>query len=147
MQEMDWHYTQPYMCANFVYDLNGSKGPNTVGKDIGFMTAIYASDSIVVAPIPLNNDATQSEVSYQEALGYCKTQDSDSRIPNRYELASMFYNKRLINNLDENGKIYWSSSIVSLTNQHSGTKVWHQSFNVGNQSLFTPSGAVRCIKR
>lgn len=24
--------TQSKLCANFVYDLNGSKGPNTVGK-------------------------------------------------------------------------------------------------------------------
>lgn len=36
----------------FVYDLNGSKGPNTVGKDIGFITALYPTDSVVVAPMP-----------------------------------------------------------------------------------------------
>lgn len=48
----DWAYInlQPEICANFVYDLNGTKGPNTVGKDIGTITALYASDSIVVAP-------------------------------------------------------------------------------------------------
>ena len=28
-----WHYSQPKMCANFVYDLNGNKGPNAVGKE------------------------------------------------------------------------------------------------------------------
>ena len=53
MQETVWHYAQPKMCANFIYDLNGNKGPNTVGKDIGFITAIYSSDPVVVAPVPL----------------------------------------------------------------------------------------------
>ena len=47
-----WEYIniQPEICVNFVFDLNGTKGPNTVGKDIGTMTALYASDSVVVAP-------------------------------------------------------------------------------------------------
>ena len=47
-----WAYIniQPEICVNFVFDLNGTKGPNTVGKDIGTMTALYASDSVVVAP-------------------------------------------------------------------------------------------------
>lgn len=41
------------MCANFIYDLDGSKGPNAVGKDIGVLTAMYPSDAVVVAPVPL----------------------------------------------------------------------------------------------
>ena len=50
--ETNFHYTQNKVCANFIYDLNGTKGPNTVGKDIGALTALYPSDSIVVAPFP-----------------------------------------------------------------------------------------------
>ena len=42
------------MCVNFVYDLNGNKGPNTVGKDVGFITAFYPYDVKVVAPIPVH---------------------------------------------------------------------------------------------
>ena len=45
-----FRHTQPYVCANFVYDLNGTKGPNTIGKDMGTITALYASDSVVIAP-------------------------------------------------------------------------------------------------
>ena len=52
LSDYGWAYIniQPEICVNFVFDLNGTKGPNTVGKDIGTMTALYASDSVVVAP-------------------------------------------------------------------------------------------------
>ena len=43
------YFAQPYLCANFVYDLNGNKGPNTMGKDIGFISVLYSVDSKVVA--------------------------------------------------------------------------------------------------
>ena len=45
-----YYMSQNYMCANFIYDLNGTKGPNTFGKDIGIITAFYPTDSEVVAP-------------------------------------------------------------------------------------------------
>ena len=35
------HYAEDKMCVNFIYDLNGKKAPNQVGKDIGFITAFY----------------------------------------------------------------------------------------------------------
>ena len=35
-----------YFCVNFIYDLNGKKGPNTMGKDMGFMTMLYPFDFI-----------------------------------------------------------------------------------------------------
>lgn len=38
LAQTEWHYCLPKICANFIYDLNGSKGPNTVGKDIGFLS-------------------------------------------------------------------------------------------------------------
>ena len=48
------HWSQPKMCANLVYDLNGEKAPNAVGKDIGFITVMYSSSPVVVAPMPLS---------------------------------------------------------------------------------------------
>lgn len=48
------HMSQAYFCANFVYDLNGTKGSNQIGKDMGFITAFYPTDSELVAPLPLN---------------------------------------------------------------------------------------------
>ena len=124
MQETGWHYTQPKMCANFVYDLNGNKGPNTVGKDIGFITALYPSDPVVVAPFPMASNAGTS--AQTEAGALCKAQDSEARLPNRDELSAMFYNKTLLG-IASGG--FWSGSVVS--SGESGT-AWNQGFQYGH---------------
>ncbi len=110
MNAISQYKIQPYLCANFVYDLNGNKGPNTVGKDIGFITALYATDSIVVAPIPINKVGwgTQSD-----AISLCKKYDSESRPPNIEELMSLFYNKSLIGFKEQGESCYWSSTKIS----------------------------------
>ena len=105
--ETAWHLVQYKLCANFVYDLNGSKGPNTVGKDIGIISALYSTDSKVVAPLPMPREAGYSTHSVAGSL--CRTQDSEARLPNRDELSSIFYNKLL---LDIPATVYWSSSFV-----------------------------------
>ncbi len=136
-----WHYSQPKMCANFIYDLNGNKGPNTVGKDIGFITALYSTDSNVVAPMPLTSNA--GTIKQTEASKACTLQDPESRLPNRDETSSMFYNKELIGIAHEE---LWTSSVVySIVTG----AAWVQNFDTGHR---TPGGQaypvnVRCIKR
>jgi len=100
------YWVQPTICANFVYDLNGSKGPNTVGKDIGFVTALYATDSSVVAPMPINRIV--DAVPQTDALAACKGIDTESRFPNIDEMIAMFANRELIGYL--NSYSYWTST-------------------------------------
>ena len=140
MQEVGWHYTQPKMCANFVYDLNGNKGPNTVGKDIGFITALYPSDPVVVAPFPTASNAGSSTQTDAGAL--CKKQDSETRLPNRDEAAAMFYNKALLGIASGD---CWSSSIASSADE----TAWFQSFDAGNRNPVIRSRnlTVRCVRR
>lgn len=96
--------------ANFVYDLNGAKGPNTVGKDIGFITVLYPTDSVVVAPMPAVRSAW---LSLQRDGGkLCKAQDSESRMPNIEELSAIFYNQSLTG---IEPSTVWSSSLTSNT--------------------------------
>ena len=94
MQENGYYWVQPKICANFVYDLNGNKGPNTVGKDIGFITVLYPSDSVVVAPVP--DRAILTGVTAEEAPTACTAIGEDYRIPTADELASIFINKTAI---------------------------------------------------
>ncbi len=103
------YYVGPKMCANFVYDLNGAKGPNTVGKDIGFITALYPSDSVVVAPMPLNR--SPGRAPQKNASAMCYNFDSESRMPNNEELMSIFYNKPLVGE----GQYYdtWSNDLYN----------------------------------
>ncbi len=134
-------YVQPFVCANFIYDLNGNKGPNTVGKDIGFISAIYPTDTSVVAPMPLNNDI--SEITQIAALGECKKVDSESRLPNIHEMMSMFVNRSLWGATQN--RVYWTSTIVRTYS------VVAYYLNMSNGSISTTyrdqNAPVRCIKR
>ena len=88
-----------YICANLVYDLNQDRGPNTIGKDIGFMTVFYASDPVVVSPIPGAKD------------GACT--DSE-RIPTVNEAVSLVLNQSMLGNLNAN--IYTSGRAIGTEN-------------------------------
>ena len=145
------HYVQNKMCVNFVYDLNGSEGPNQVGKDVGFITAFYNKNPVVVAPVPYSTDYTSAVPQYTEADGQidaptaCKTMGEDLRLPDRDELASLFVNAPLIN-LGESTSYYWSGSVISL-----GTSrlAWGQTFVDGYRGRFDRSNTlyVRCLRR
>ncbi len=145
------HYIQNKMCVNFVYDLNGSEGPNQVGKDVGFITAFYNKAPVVVAPIPYNSDYTSDVPQYTETSGTvdaptaCKTMGEDLRLPDRDELASLVVNAPLIN-LGENGSAYWSGSVLSLGTSGLG---WAQNFSYGGRARNPRSTKyfVRCIRR
>ncbi len=136
-----YHYSQSKMCANFIYDLNGNKGPNTVGKDIGFVTALYPIDSNVVAPIPQASDA--GTFAQTAASAACTAQEPQSRMPNIDELSAMFFNRDLIGL--ESGS-FWSGSVVSAGENG---YAWRQGFGAGGRDLYSRSSTllVRCVKR
>ena len=136
-------FTQPLMCANFIYDLNGRKGPNRVGKDIGFITALYPTEPNVIAPMPLTTNAlngTATSMAQTDAAAACRKQDENSRVPNRDELTAMFYNQQLLGIASGN---FWSGSVVS------SEYAWYQTFNGGYRGVLRRSGTyyVRCVKR
>jgi len=145
--------TQGGMCANFVYDLNGSKGPNTFGKDIGIITAYYPVDGMVVAPMPAPTDAVRS-VEWANVGSVCKNQDGNYRLPTNEDWMSMFTNRNLIGNLTG---LYWTSSTSSgLSNEiHNDGMTfamnhWYFLMDSGllhNDVGAYPRNAVRCIKR
>ncbi len=137
MGNTEVHYSQEKMCANFIYDLNGNKGPNTVGKDIGFISALYATDTVVVAPLPLATSA--GSFSYEHASAACTSLDPESRIPNIYELTSMYYNKELVGT----GSHHWSGTTLS------NGRVWGLTLFSGCWYPHPRSEEhdVRCVKR
>ncbi len=137
--ETEWYYSQPKMCANFIYDLNGNKGPNAVGKDIEFITALYASDPVIVAPSVLSTNASD-DIEWADASAACTTQDSESRLPNIDELSAIFYNKDLLNLM--HGE-HWSGSVASAS------EAWQLDFNSGDRFAFSRDKGclVRCVKR
>ena len=137
---VDANYTQPYMCANFVYDLNGTKGPNTMGKDIGFITVMYPSDPVVVAPMP-EPIASVGAAKHIDATRFCTNQNNESRLPSRDELMAMFYNKLL---LTQSNSYYWSTTLGEKPDT-----AYHVRFSSGSRHLGSRDGqyAIWCIKR
>ena len=106
----------PWICANFVYDLNGIKGPNKVGKDIGVITALYATDTLVSAPFPLEKNAKVPNgstygISQDLASQACRIQDKDSRVPTLEEAILLQLNSKFYNI----ASAIWTSKTVSST--------------------------------
>ena len=132
---------QPKVCANFIYDLNGAKGPNTLGKDIGIMTALYPADSIVVAPVPELKDLGNGAMGLSSGE-VCTKNDPATRLPNREELISLFVNKQLLGLATNDNNHYWSNTRI-------GNAIWRLHFTNGRMLARDVSGGsfVRCVKR
>ena len=141
-------FPQTTMCANFIYDLNGTKGPNTFGKDVGFITVFNSVDSIVVAPMPSSTTNAKFEGSenmvWQNAAKACTQQDSESRMPNIDEASAMLINKNFIN-LQNTNALFWTSTVLASN----PSQAWHIAPGSGIRTteFKHQSRNVRCIKR
>lgn len=135
-----YDYAQNAVCVNFIYDLNNSKGPNKVGHDIGFITAMYATDSVVVAPLPYREDLPAA-YSFDSAPGACKKVNNLLRVPDINELGALWFNKSLTN-MDDNER--WSSSIYSAGSTGYG---WSQtgSGKRAHDISRNASNTIRCV--
>ena len=135
------YYVQPKLCANLVYDLNGTKGPNTIGKDMGFMSVMYPTDPVVAAPL-----VTKVISSNQyDASAACNAVE-DSRVANIKELMSIFYNRKLLNEQylwSQRSYTAWSSGIMS------GGRALAMDMSVGRpyQQRREVEFSVICVKR
>ncbi len=142
MNETTRFSAQTKICANFVYDLNGSKGPNTVGKDIGFITALFPSDSVVVAPMVPSRMAGSGETStapltWERASSYCREQGDDLRMMNREEAIAVFMNNALFGNYNTD---YWTSTLLKSSRpwyvrSYNGDVVPHFDGTSGSRSV------------
>ncbi len=94
-------------CINFVYDLNGTKAPNKVGDDIGFITAFYSNYPSVVSPVILKNVAAKTD-NYRNSAKYCA--DNDGRLPSREEAAAMSVNSKLVFGNSAPSTAIWTST-------------------------------------
>ena len=109
---------QNRMCVNFIYDMNGKKGPNEINKDIGFITVLSPEDSTIVSPVP------ESHLGRTD----CVNKPKVSRAPNVDEATSLVVNISLLTN--SNGCFYWwrsrtnGKSIAVSRNDGGYTSSW-----------------------
>ena len=151
MGENTYYLLQSKVCAIFIYDLNGSKGPNTVGKDIGVMTVLYPTDSVVAAPVVYVRDASVSNqyVTWYQAAENCRGLDGEYRLPNREEVFSLFVNKYLLG-LPATGSgntNTWTATAYPNDTQPSAYHCHIESGTVHHLRKSQPNARARCVKR
>jgi hypothetical protein len=132
------HYVQDRVCINILWDINGNKKPNQVGKDIGFTTVFYPINSVAATPVSAQTNASNG--TFREVGESCRTYGSNYRAPNRDELAAIYFNGKLI------GIISGGSWSISQAGSGFG---WFQLFDAGYSHKLDISAAnpIRCIKK
>ncbi len=138
-------YVADKICANFIYDLNGTAGPNTIGKDMGIIAAFYPLESVVVSVIPYYKTGDLN-ITFSEAASACKLLDTEYRAPNLEEMMTMMYNNKFFNLA---GAKYWTTKregelawVVSHTN-----RAFKQSVDLSSGVGDGAALSVRCVKR
>lgn len=95
------------MCVNFIYDTNGLKGPNQIGKDMGIITSFYKKDPIVVSPQIIESASTGGSAS-SIATATSECEKLDGRVPNVEEMMALVLNEKLYNTSSKGA--YWTST-------------------------------------
>ncbi len=107
--EANFVSTAKYICVNAIYDMNGLKKPNKVGKDIGFVSVYYPNETVqAVAPMPEKN-ILEGTYNFSKAQKACA--DRKKKIPTLEEGMSITMNSRLVNSKLPN-TYFWLSSKV-----------------------------------
>ena len=102
------HRIQNYLCANFIYDLNGRKGPNRIGDDMGVITAMYSTEPDVLALELYKKKLSTGIGNYATGLRECRKHNG-YRLPNIDELTAIWYNYAIFDT-------YTSGDYLSATN-------------------------------
>ncbi len=128
----------PKLCVNFIYDFNGTKGPNTIGKDMGIISVLYPTDSSVVV---LNEIKYAGQGNWETAIKMCRNLDDEYRFPNNDELVSFMINRQFINN---NAYTVWSSTVDEKNRPY---YMWQSGYLQPHTNKNSGSAAAYCIKR
>ena len=133
------NYASDYVCVNAIYDMNGLKGPNQAGKDIGFVTILYPdTTSIALAPNPYYKNL-KNTANYKDGMAECAELGADYTLPRLEEWASISYNRALFE-FDYGGS-YWLIPIAA-----GGYSVSSWGGYLGGYG-FENSFLIRCVKR
>ena len=141
MKQTVWFLVSNKVCVNMIYDLNGSKGPNTVGKDIGYISVLYPTDSYVVAPLPVG---VPVDKQYPELISYCREKDN-ARLPIREELISMFANKNLFD-----ADTFYGNIATATSSENNANMVYYLFSGGGVMNILdrrTAGATGQCIQR
>lgn len=132
------------VCVFAIYDMNGLRKPNQVGKDIGFVSVFFPTErSIAVAP-----EVYKTEVKsalFEEAQEICGNLGG-ATLPNIYELTSLYLSGDL-HDMVSNGD-NWSSTTGVYPNGDKCARTIHFNWSYSScQRVKSGTRAVSCVKR
>ena len=92
------------VCFNGIYDINGQKGPNTVGKDIGFVGSFYNSyETKSSAVLPYDKDIQINSLPEETdklnlVVNYCNNLPEQNNwvLPDVNEASLLFLNQQIV---------------------------------------------------
>ena len=93
--EVYFIYYAHYACVNAIYDMNGLRKPNQVGKDIGVVTVFYPNET-VQAVAPIAGEISESRINFYNSQKMCS--EKKQRLPNLEEGVSISLNSYLWHN-------------------------------------------------
>ena len=130
-----YEYSQDLMCFMGIYDMNGLRGPNIVGKDIGLVGVFYPDETVrAVAVLPADKNYP-SKVRWSEIGKACDSFGKDYRVPDGDELSLMALNGNLIG---ITGNWFW----------HAGKSQGIVLFAEGNRGFNNlGTGYLRCVRK
>ena len=66
-------YFSPYFCTTYLFDLNGKKGPNKIGKDIWFMSTLYSDklETVMFEPNKISKETTDNSYTAATTIQFC----------------------------------------------------------------------------
>lgn len=131
-----------FVCVNMIYDLNGTKSPNTLGKDVGVATVLYSSSPDFVMPVPTGVNGTVSTNSGEtEAETTCS--DNGYLLPNLEEMISLSVNNKLLNGTSSSNSwsgLYATSSKKAIVD-NDGTTVYYWGVKTDGDAMGINKGA------
>lgn len=130
-------------CMSGVYDMNGLKKPNQVGKDIGFFGVFYNGvQSTAVASLPYKEGVDTHADNWKTADAYCNG-IKGYKLPTVDELSALYLGRN-ITGMPNNVWLWSASSLPASSSSYArlvyfdgGARYWH-----GRST----AGAVRCVR-
>ena len=119
-----------------------------MGKYICFMSALYHSDAVFVAPFISYDFPNAERISRTAAGAFCKEVGDEYRLPNVEEFASIFYNRLLVGTMIGAGQNYTGAGFWTSV-YFDKERAYIYNFKVGTVYTRTEDEGwdVRCIRR
>ncbi|MDD3437626.1 MAG: hypothetical protein PHC64_10785 [Candidatus Gastranaerophilales bacterium] len=147
-------------CLSLIYDINGNKGPNIVGKDIGELNAMLSGDDCIqVGSLCVSSSDVSfspiSETPYTENNNYWAgakkaCEDMGWHLPSDAQLAQIvnIYKRNISikSLLNMSSSYYWTSTQNGLYLAYLWYFPYGSRFSNGKSLVGIPIIKVRCIK-